>query len=215
MQYSLKIGRRFLSIMAFALLIWSPLASAEDNLLEGMPAGNYPVDLSHASVVWKVSHLGFSTYVGRFTDFSADLVLDSEDFTKSTVAVEIAVESIDTAFPFVEKEDFNKKLSGEWFKSSDHPTITFASTSVSALDGKNFTIQGELTMLGETLPVTLAATLNASTPKHPFLNVPVIGFSATTSIDRTLFGLSNYAPNIGAQVNIEIEGEFAHAADPE
>ena len=124
--------------------------------------------------------------------------------------VDIKVDSLDTAYPFPEKEDFNKKLSEEWFKSADHPTISFKASSVSALDGSNFTVAGDLSLMGQTHPVTLNATINGAAEKHPFKKVAIIGFSATTTIDRTQWGLSNYAPNIGAEVAIEIEGEFLH-----
>lgn len=182
------------------------------NPLEGLPSGTYSVDLSHASVIWKVSHFGFSTYVGRFNDFSADIALDSENFEKSSVDVTIKVDSIDTDYPYPEKEDFNKELSEDWFKSTEYPSITFKATSLSELDGSAFTIDGDLTLMGQTHPVTLDATLNGATPSHPFAKVPLIGFSATTSIDRTVWGLSKYAPKIGAQVSIEIEGEFLNKA---
>lgn len=205
------LRRKF--IAAVAVLALMPVLQASANPMEGMPSGDYEVDLAHASVLWKVSHLGFSTYIGRFNSFTADLALDTEDFSKSAVNVDIKVDSLDTDFPFPEEEDFNKKLSGDWFKSADHPSITFVSKEVSALqDGKDFTIKGDLTLMGETHPVTLKAVLNGATPNHPFKKVPLIGFSATTKIDRTAWGLSNYAPNIGAEVSIEIEGEFMHKA---
>ena len=84
---------------------------------------------------------------------------------------------------------------------------------MSALNGSQFTISGDLTLVGKTLPVTLSATLNGAAASHPFLKKPVVGFSATTSIDRTAWGISKYAPNIGEQVIIEIEGEFLSNAN--
>jgi len=200
------------SIAALTFVSLFQAVNANANSLEGMPSGTYNVDLSHASVIWKVSHFGFSTYVGRFNEFSADIALNAENFEKSSVDVNIKVDSLDTDYPFPEKEDFNKVLAEDWFKSADHPSITFKTTSVSALEGSNFTIEGDLTLMGETHPVTLDATLNGATPSHPFAKVPLVGFSATTSIDRTVWGLSKYAPKIGAEVSIEIEGEFLNKA---
>jgi len=200
------------SIAALTFVSLFQAVNANANSLEGVPSGTYNVDLSHASVIWKVSHFGFSTYVGRFNEFSADIALNAENFEKSSVDVNIKVDSLDTDYPFPEKEDFNKVLAEDWFKSANHPSITFKTTSVSALEGSNFTIEGDLTLMGETHPVTLDATLNGATPSHPFAKVPLVGFSATTSIDRTVWGLSKYAPKIGAEVSIEIEGEFLNKA---
>jgi len=166
------------------------------------------VDISHASVIWKVSHLGFSTYVGRFNDFTADLTLDSEDFTNSRVDVDIKVDSIDTDYPFADEKDFNKILAEEWFNSEEHPSIIFKATSVSALVDNKAIVSGDMTLLGESHPVELDVTFNKAVASHPFKKVPAIGFSATTAIDRTVWGLSKNAPGIGAQVAIEIEGEF-------
>jgi len=185
--------------------------AGHDEVLKDIPSGKYAVDLTHASVVWKVSHFGFSTYVGRFNDFTADIDLDTKDFTKSSVMVDIKVNSIDTAYPNPEKEDFDKKLSEGWLKSGDAPSITFKSTEVSALDGKNFTIKGEMSMAGQTHPVTLNAKINGSTPSHPFVKKPLVGFAATTTLDRTTWGVSKYAPSVGAEVAVEIQGEFIKA----
>ncbi len=199
-------------VLASCLFVATSSAQAQDNPLAGIPSGSYTVDLTHASVIWKVSHFGFSTYVGRFNDFTSTIELDAEDFAKSSVSVDIKVDSLDTDYPNPEKEDFNKVLAEDWFKSADHPSITFKSTAVSALAGSSFTIDGELTLMGQSHPVTLNATLNGATPSHPFAKVPLVGFSATTSIDRTVWGLSKYAPKVGAQVAIEIEGEFLNSA---
>jgi len=194
-------------IAAIFTLVLTPTYGQSD-ALDGVPSGNYEVDLSHASVVWKVSHLGFSTYVGRFTDFSADLSLNTQDFTKSSVAVDIKVDSIATAYPWADKEDFDEKLSKKWFKSEEFPSITFTTTSVSPLVDGKAEILGDMTMLGQTHPVVLNVVFNKGTASHRFKKVPVVGFSATTSIDRTVWGFTKYAPNIGAVVAVEIEGEF-------
>ena len=198
------------SVTALTLVSLFQTVNVNANPLEGLPSGTYNVDLTHASVLWKVSHFGFSTYVGRFNEFSADIALDTENFSKSSVDVSIKVDSLDTDYPFPEEEDFNKKLSEVWLKSADHPAIIFKTTSVSELKGSSFTINGELSMNGQTNTVVLDATLNGSTPSHPISKIPVVGFSATTTIDRTAWGVNKYAPQVGADVSIEIEGEFVN-----
>jgi len=208
-----KSPARTVAFIFTAMLALSHTAWADDHgeVLKDMPSGKYSVDLTHASVVWKVNHLGFSTYVGRFNNFTADIDLNTEDFTKSSVAVDIKVNSIDTAYPNPEREDFDKTLSEKWLKSADAPSIMFKSTEVSNLDGKSFTIKGEMSMAGQTHPVTLDAVINGSTPKHPFVKKPLVGFSATTTLDRTTWGVSKFAPSVGAEVSVEIQGEFIKA----
>jgi len=182
------------------------LAQAEGGLVEGMPSGDYDLDLSHASVVWKLSHAGFSTYVARFADFDVSLNLDTAEFSKSTVDVDINIASVQTAFP--DGSSFDEKVAGKLLNAGEHPSILFKSTTVSELNGQNFTIQGDMSMNGQTHPVTLNATLNKSVLSHQFKKVPAIGFSAVTTIDRTVWGVDDYVPTIGADVTIEIEAEF-------
>ena len=66
-----KLRNTTASLAACMLLMPSINASAAS--LDGIPSGTYNVDITHASVVWKVSHFGFSNYVGRFNDFSNTL----------------------------------------------------------------------------------------------------------------------------------------------
>lgn len=208
-----KFVNRLSIVIGLSSLLLSQSAFADGHekgeLLKDIPSTKYNLDLTHASIVWKVSHLGFSTYVGRFTDFTAELTLDSKDFSNSAVSVEIKVDSIDTAYPYPEKEDFDEKLSKKWFKSGEEPTIVFKSTKVSDLTGHNFTFEGEMTLAGQTHPVVFEATLNGATASHPFQKGKAfVGFSAKTVIDRTQWGVSTHAPRIGAEVTVEVEGEF-------
>ena len=124
----------------FSVLLLAASQPSYAKSLEGQPAGEYNLDLAHASIVWKVSHFGLSDYVGRFNKFDATVDLNTEDFTKSSVEVVIDTASLDTDYPKPEKVDFNQKLIGEWFKGAEFPQITFTSTAVSELNGDQFTI---------------------------------------------------------------------------
>ena len=42
------------------------------------PAGEYVLDKTHASITWKVKHLGLSNYTARFASFDSVLVLDPD-----------------------------------------------------------------------------------------------------------------------------------------
>lgn len=187
-------------------------AQNSSNELSELPSGTYSVDLSHASVVWKVNHLGLSGYVGRFADFSADLELNTADLSKSSVNVVILTGSVSTEYPSPEQVDFDKKIAMDVLKGKDFPEITFNSTSVSALakegKGDSFSILGDLTMGGQTHPVTLDATLNGAMLERPFSKKPIVGFSATTSFNRSEWGLGIYVPTVGDEMTVGIEGEF-------
>jgi len=182
---------------------------------EQLPAGQYELDLSHASVVWKVSHLGLSDYVARFADFDASIDYNPADITASRVTASINPMSIQTAYPNAAEKDFDNVLATEkgWFNAGEFASIDFVSTNIEMTGDSTATMTGDLTFLGVTKPVTLAVIFNGAMKKQPFSGKPTMGFSATTTIDRTKWGMNKYAPNIGAEVEVMIEGEFAKASD--
>ena len=180
-----------------------------------MPAGNYSLDLSHASVVWKVSHLGLSQYVARFADFDASIEFNPNDIGASKINASINPMSIKTAYPNASEKDFDNILATDkgWFNAREFASINFTSTAIEMTSGNTASMAGELTFLGVTKPVTLAVVFNGAMKRQPFSGKPTMGFSATTTIDRTQWGMTKYAPNIGAQVEVLIEGEFMKLDD--
>jgi polyisoprenoid-binding protein YceI len=178
-----------------------------------MPAGEYKVDLSHASIVWKVSHLGLSDYVARFADFDASLQYNPDDIASSKVTVTINPMSIQTAYPNASDKDFDKILANDksWFNAGKFASIDFASTSIEMTGEETAVMQGDLSFLGVTKQVSLDVVFNGAMLRQPFSGKPTMGFSATTSIIRSEWGMSKYTPNIGDEVEVMIEGEFVKA----
>lgn len=176
-----------------------------------MPSGEYKLDLTHASIVWKVSHLGLSDYVARFVDFDATIIYDANDVTDSEVTASINPLSIQTAYPLADEKDFNQILATDksWFNAGQFASIDFQSTKITMTGDKTAEMAGVLTFLGVTQPVTLSVTFNGAMLRQPFSGKPTMGFSATTTIERSQWGMSNYVPHIGDSVQIMIEGEFA------
>lgn len=172
-----------------------------------VPAGTYALDKAHASLTWRVSHLGFSMYTARFTDFDATVELDPKQPTRSSVTVRINPMSVRTDFPAPETIDFDRKVGEEILKGKEHPDIRFRSTALVATGPTTGRMTGDLTFLGVTRPVTLDVRLNGAGP-NPFSKAPTIGFSATGSIRRSEFGSTAYAPGIGDEVELIIEAEF-------
>ena len=50
-------------------------------------AGQYVLDPNHASLIWKLNHLGFSTFIGTFNEFEASLDFDPEDIELSLIHI--------------------------------------------------------------------------------------------------------------------------------
>ncbi len=172
-----------------------------------VPAGDYVLEKTHASLTWQVKHLGLSNYTARFVGFDATIRLDPADPTRSSVNVMIDPKSVRTDFPFPEKEDFDKVVAEKFLKAGQHPTIAFQSTGLTATGANTGKLAGNLTFLGVTKPVTLDVTLNGAMD-HPMRKVPMLGFSATGSIKRSDFGSKELLPFIGDDINLIIEAEF-------
>lgn len=166
----------------------------------------WTIDTAHSVVEFAVKHMMFATSKGRFADVSGTIEIDNEQIENSVVNVEIGAASIDT---HDEKRDAHLR-SADFFDVENHPNITFRSTSV-ARDGDDLEITGDLTIRGVTRPVVLKAEFNGQ-GTNPW-GQQVIGYSATTKVNRTDFGLNwNTALEtggflVGEEVKISIEIE--------
>lgn len=200
------------ALTAFALTLLSPIHGVNaQTAIENMPAGSYGIDKTHASLTWKVSHLGLSDYTARFTDFDATIELDPVSPANSKLTASVNPTSIKTDYPYPEKKDFDKKLveGKEWFNAVEFPAIEFNSTSIELTSDTTGIVNGNLTFLGFTKPLALNVVFNGAMEKQPFSQKPTLGFSATATLKRSEWGMSTYVPNIGENVKLLIEAEFA------
>jgi polyisoprenoid-binding protein YceI len=131
------------------------------------PAGIYKLDRNHASLFFRVNHLGFSRYTARFTRFDAELDFDPANPAASSVTATIDATSIETDHPDP-SFDFDAQLQDEhWLSTARFAQMTFRSTAIE-LTGPNMArITGVLDLHGVTRPVTLAVTFNGGYAGHP------------------------------------------------
>lgn len=193
-------------ILSTALAAFA-LPSLAQNI--SIPSGTYANDPTHTSLFWSVNHFGLSNYTARFNTVEAIVDLNADDLTQSTLTATVAMTSVDTDFPFPENTDFNAELRGaNWLNTEAFPEATFTSTAITVTGDDTAEIEGDLTFLGQTLPVTLDAKLIGLMEDHPFTDGAAFGIAATGTFDRTAFGFSTFAPNVGAEVTITINAEF-------
>lgn len=170
--------------------------------------GVYELDPRHTSVIWKVSHLGFSYFVGRFDTASGQLDYNPANPVKSTVKVTIDPLSLYTNVP-----DFAKELTGpDWLNAAKGP-ITFVSTEATLTGGTAGTVSGDLTLNGVTRKVTFEVGFIGA-GHNDFAQAEAIGFSGKTTIKRSDFGITKLIPAVGDEVLIEFESEFLQKAQP-
>ncbi|ENW92411.1 polyisoprenoid-binding protein [Acinetobacter gyllenbergii] len=167
---------------------------------------DYKIDPTHTATVFSWNHFGFSTPSANFTDIQGTIKVDTAKPANSSVEVTIPLSSVNTNVAALDKE-FQEEA---WFNAAKYPNITFKSTKVETKDKKHFKITGDLTVKGVTKPVVLDAVLNKQ-GEHPMAKVPAIGFNATTSFNRSAFGIGNYVPNVGDKITVNITTEATAA----
>lgn len=164
-------------------------------------AETFTLDKNHTYVLWSIKHLGFSTQVGKFYA-TGQLVLDQDHPDQSKVNATIKIADIATGLPELDKH-LKDKL---FFNQEKFPTATFVSDKVEVLGKDSAKVQGMLTLHGVTKPVTLNVTLN-KTGINPISNKNAVGFTATTEIKRSDFGMNTLLPDLGDEVTIQIGAE--------
>lgn len=182
---------------------WRTMVAATALLLPitGITAERLAIDPTHTYPNFTVSHLGFSMQHGRFNDTSGHVVFDREG-GESEVVVTIQADSIDTGL-----EDRDEHLrSADFFHVAEHPELHYRSTSIEFHDDSNATVSGELTMLGETRPVSLEVD-NINCDDNPMDGTYTCGFNATGTVKRSDFGMGYGVPAIGDDVHLRIQAE--------
>lgn len=163
---------------------------------------DYKIDPTHTATVFSWNHFGFSMPSANFSDIQGTIKIDDKKPANSSVEVVIPVSSVNTNVKALDDE-FQEEA---WFNAAKFPNITFKSTKVETKDKKNFKITGDLTVKGVTKPVILDAVLNAKAV-HPMTKLETVGFNATTSFNRSDFGIGNYVPNVGDKITVNITTE--------
>lgn len=204
-----------------ALAAATQVAGAEESVpapVAGpVPQGTYEIDKAHTSLLFKVNHLGFSTFTGRFTRVDAKLAFNPRKLADSSVNVTIDPKSISTDNA---PDGFLNELAGQMFlDASKYPQMSFASRSVEDAGNGNFRIRGDLTLHGVTRPITLEARYNGGYAGHPYDPHARVGFSARGTFKRSDFGVSMGVPTaanhyfgVGDEVEVQLETEFSGPA---
>lgn len=191
------------ALMAVGIGVWVSPASADV----------WVVDKNTTTITFSYDHIGLSRQSGRFKDIEGRLEFSPTEPEAGVVDITIKATAISTGVPELDR----LLRSVDFLDSSRHPLIRFRSRGVKPTGERTGEIEGELTMMGVTLPVTLTTRWNF-TGEHPFSSSNpayvgkwVSGFSASTTIERSRWGIKRALPLISDQVEIRIEAEFTKA----
>jgi len=166
-------------IAAGLALAWASVGTASAE-----PA-RYTIDPEHFSIVFNAQHIGYGAVWGMFLKGSGSFVFDETARTVEDLTVEIETGSV---FSNSDARDQHLR-SAEFLSAEAHPVATFTMTGAVADSETAGTVTGDLTVRGETHPVTLDVTLNKVGP-YPWGPNHVVGITATTTIARSAWGMT-------------------------
>jgi polyisoprenoid-binding protein YceI len=141
---------------------------------------------------------------------TAELVWNAEQPSASQVTATIDPTSVQTAFPFPEKENFDEEIGTTTPFLGGQP-IRFVSTSVKVTGDNHGEVNGDLTFRGQTHAAILDVTFNGSMAEQPISKTPKIGFSAVAKLKRSEWGLAPNIKSVGDEITVIIESELEPA----
>lgn len=162
-------------------------------------AGTYALDPDHSSVLARVSHVGYSYSVFRFDRVSGTLSWNPDAVASSRLSAQVVTESITSNV-----KDFASMLAGEKFLNAPRfPEVTFASTAFRQTDATSGKVDGNLTLMGKTAPITFDVSLVGA--GKGFGGQPRLGVRASSWIKPQDFGMPAM---FSEAIEIVIDSEF-------
>jgi len=161
----------------------------------------YRIDPAHSSVKFSIRHFVAKT-TGSFAEFEGTIKVDRDDLTNSYAEAVIKIPSVDTNN---EKRDSHLQ-EDDYFDATKHPIMSFRSTEWKAAGKEDrFKVTGDLQMHGITKPVTLDVELLGF--GEGMNGAYLSGWEATTTLDRTEWGVDGGQPAVGTEVDVTINIE--------
>jgi polyisoprenoid-binding protein YceI len=168
----------------------------------------WSLDPIHSEIKFKVKHLMVAHVTGNFQTFSGTVEAEKEDFSDAKISFEANTDSVTT---HNEQRDAHLKTA-DFFHAAEHPKMKFVSKSIEKKSDEDYTVKGDLTILGITKEVSLAVTYYGTA--MGFGGVQVAGFEIHGKVNRQDFGLKFNALTetggfvIGDEVKIDINVEL-------
>ncbi len=164
-------------------------------------AAAYTIDPQHTYTNFTINHLGFSTIHGSFDKSVGKIQFDRAAKT-GAIDITFSPASVHTGLP---KRDEHLR-SPDFFNVAEYPDVTFKSSAIKFNGDTPASMEGKLTILGVTRPVTLTIT-SFKCGTHPLNKKELCGADATTQIKRSDFGMKFGIPDVGDEVRLMLEVE--------
>lgn len=173
-----------------------------------MSTTKWSIDPTHSEIGFKVKHMMFTNVSGQFTKFTAEANTNGDSFDGASFSFSGDIDSVSTG----NADRDGHLLSGDFFDAAQFPKITFESTAFNKKNEGEYTLNGNLSLHGETKPVSLDVEFGGIA-KDPWGNTKA-GFTITGKINRKDFGLTwnstleTGGVLVGEEVKLAIELQF-------
>jgi polyisoprenoid-binding protein YceI len=169
----------------------------------------WTVDVVHSTVSFSVTYLSISEVEGTFKVYSGTIQSSTNDFADAAIEFSVDVNSINTDNGMRDKH----LKSDDFFNAEKYPQMSFKSTAWKKIEGKNYLLEGELTIRDVTKPVKFDVVYGG-TVKDGRGNLKA-GFKATAVINRFDYNLKWNAVTeaggvtVGKDVTVTLNLQFA------
>lgn len=161
-----------------------------------LAAVNWRIDPSRTHIAFAIDAIGYPQTHGEFRQFTGRISVDFAHPDKSSVSFHVQSQSVD-----VGSTSFDDYLrSGAFLDSSRFPSIDFVSNSVAKLNDHTVRVNGELTLLGVTRPLSV----DVAVEREGADGAQKLAFLAKTNIDRLEFGMNSGFPLVSRDVQLVI-----------
>jgi polyisoprenoid-binding protein YceI len=169
--------------------------------ITAMAADSYTIDPPHTFPRFMISHLGFSTMQGRFDKTSGKITLDR---AAKTGSMDITIDASSVSTGFAKRDEHLR--SPDFFNAVEFPAITYKANSIRFNGDTPASVEGELTLLGVTRPLTLTID-DFKCGQNPMSKKDECGAAASAQFKRSDFGMKFGLPGIGDDVRMVFEVE--------
>ena len=184
-----------------SIVLSALLASASAFAGEADPPARYTIDPVHTRVQFALDHAGYSRAIGTVSGSTGTVVFAPGDWSAASVDVTVPLARLDLG-----DDAWNRAARGI-LDTDDHPDARFVSNRIEPISPWAAKVCGDLTLHGTTRDFCLDVVFNrlARYPLPPFHRVA--GFSASGHLQRSDFGIDDWASLVGDTVELRIEAE--------
>lgn len=167
--------------------------------------GTYTIDAANSRIGFAARYAMVSTVRGYFSEFDAQIELNGDDPSRSSVALRISADSLQSGQ--AQRDDHLR--SADFLDVHTYPELTFRSTGVTGHGDGRYQLAGELTVRDVTRPITLDFLLTGTSTDHR--GYELLGFTGAGRFSRAAFGLTwntileTGGVLVGDQVDLDFE----------